>query len=120
MAAESTLKMAARALPTRLLFCLYCFKDLLECCKASDSWMTHNMVLCPIVEVVRKGADSRIMGSIIPPLDQQAVATLPMMTVLRHLERSPDFEDSLSHLYEVPIDQHHAIVSLIVLGRGGP
>ena len=54
--------------------------------------MTHDMVLGPVMQVMRKGLDDTVVRSVLPPLDQQAVAILPMMTILADFEAPLDFD----------------------------
>jgi hypothetical protein len=56
-----------------LLSRFYFFQDVLEHLKTRCRGMTHDTVLGPVMEVVRKGVDCTVVRSIIPPLDQQAV-----------------------------------------------
>jgi hypothetical protein len=65
-----------------LLSRLYFLQDILEHLKTRCRWMTHDMVLGPVMEVMRKSLDGTIVRSVLPSLDQQAMTILPMMTIL--------------------------------------
>ena len=56
-------------LPT-LLSCLCFLEDLLEHLNTRCRWMTHDMVFCPVMEVVGKGLDGTVVRSIIPALNE--------------------------------------------------
>ena len=92
-----------------LLSRLYFFQDVLEHLKTRCRWMTHDMVLGPVMQVIRKGLDGTIVRGVIPPLEQQAVAILPMMTILADFEAPLDFDRPFGHLDQVPIGEQHAI-----------
>lgn len=59
-----------------LLSPFYFFQDVLEHLKTHCRWMTHDVVLGPVMEVMRKGVDGTVVRRVIPPLDQQAVTIL--------------------------------------------
>jgi hypothetical protein len=97
------------SLPLALILPLYFFKDLLERLKAHYRFMTYNMLLRPVVEVMRKGVNRTVVGSVIPSLHQPTIAILPMMAIFRHLEPPLDFDHPFGHLDQVSIPQQHAI-----------
>ena len=70
------------------------------------------MVLSPVMKVIRKGVDGTVVRSVIPPLDPQAVAILPMMTILADFEAPLDFDRPFGHLDQVPIGKQHAISAM--------
>ena len=67
------------------------------------------MVFGPVVQVTRKGADSRVVWCIIPPLHKPAMAILPMMPIPGHLKSPLDCQPPFGHLDEVPSGPQHAI-----------
>ena len=48
--------------------------------------MIYHMALYPIMEMMRKDLDGTVVGNITAQLDEQAIAILPMMTILADLE----------------------------------
>lgn len=101
--------MLQRALSLPLLLDLYGFEDVLEHLETCDRWMRNDRIFCPIVEVMRKRVHGWVMRRVIPPLQQPAMAILPMMPISRHLQSPLCFEDPFRHLNEVAIGQQHAI-----------
>jgi hypothetical protein len=92
-----------------LLSRLYFLQDILEHLKTRCRWMTYDMVLGPVMEVMRKSLDGTIVRSVLPSLDQQTMTILPMMTILADFEVPLDFDCPFGHLDQVPIGEQHAI-----------
>ena len=51
----------------------------------------------------------RMVGSVIPPLDQSTAEVLPVMTVRCYLHRALGFQDAFGHLDQPAIRKAHAI-----------
>ena len=69
----------------------------------------HNAVFCAVMEVMRKRLYLRMVGSVIPPLDQSTAAVLSVVTVRCYLQRALGFQDALGHLDQPAIRKAHAI-----------
>ncbi len=92
-----------------LLSRLSCFQAVLEHLKTCCRWMTHDLVLSPVMQVMRKGVEGTVVRSVLPPLEPQAVAIWPMMAIRADCEAPVDCDRPFGHLDHVPIGEQHAL-----------
>ena len=55
-----------------MLECPYSLKAIREHLKSRCHWMTHHMILCPIMQMMWKALNGMGVGHIIPPFDELA------------------------------------------------
>ena len=97
-----------------LLSRLYFFQDILEHFKTRCRWMTHDMVLGPVMEMMRKSLDGTVMRSVIPSLDQQAITILPGMTILADFEVPLDFDGPFGALSQTTKNRKVEVRKLLI------
>src|SRR5262245_60647576 len=61
------------------------------------------------MQVMWERINGRVMGSIVPPLEQVPLAILPVMTILGDRKRTLPLQDTLGHLDEPTVHQGHTI-----------
>lgn len=80
------------------LLSFYLCKNAFEHLSPSDSWMPHHVVFRSVMQVMGKRIDTRVMWSVVPPLDQETLAILPVVTISGDLKSALSLQDALGHL----------------------
>ena len=80
--------------------------------------MRHYIVLCTVEEVVWETRNLRVVGGIVPSLDQGTLLVLPMMAIFCYDNLSSLHFNSLGQLQKVIIDQRQAIAHEANTARG--
>ena len=80
--------------------------------------MRHHIGLCAVVEVVWETCNLRVVGSIVPSLEQGTFLVLPVMAIFCHYNLSSLHFNSLGQLQKVIIDQRQAIAHEAKTARG--
>ena len=84
-------------------------KNALQNLKTGNGRVADHAVFGSIMEMMWKSVYSRVVGSVIPSLDQMAIGILPMVTVPGDLKNTLGLQNTLGQFYKATVRESYAI-----------